>query len=81
MKNILVMTAFLVGFSICANAQSTQQKPAAKPTGQKSQKKTAAVKQTAELKNTGTYNANAPLLLTMPALGVDTTSLPAVKND
>jgi hypothetical protein len=81
MKNIIVMTAFLIGFSICANAQSAQQKPAAKPTGQKSQKKTTTAKQSAELKNTSTYTANAPLLLVMPVLGVDTTSLPAVKND
>lgn len=81
MKNILFLTAFLAGFGLCANAQSTQPKPAIKQAAQKSQKKTTAAKPTAELKNTSTYNASAPLLLTMPVLAVDTTSLPAVKND
>ena len=82
MKNRILTIAFLAGFSICAQAQSTPAKPVAKATPvSKIQKKTTAAKPSDELKSVSDNNAFAPLLLPLPKMEADTTLMPVVRKE
>lgn len=82
MKSIFVLAAFVIGFSLSANAQSTSQgKQTAKTVVNKSTKKETVTKSAAVMKSTSTNTANAPVFLSMPRLDADTTGLPIVRRE
>ena len=82
MKNRILTIAFLAGFGICAQAQSSPAKPVVKSTTvSKIQKKTTAAKPSDELKSMSNDNAFAPLMLPVPKLEADTTLMPVVRKD
>lgn len=81
MKKLILATAFVMGCSMYAAAQSTPVKTAVKGDQKTPKKGSATEKKTITLKSTGNNEANAPFSLPLPKHEIDTTGLPPVKNN